>query len=77
MREVKNQKMRKEIAKRNLCLYEVAERIGINPTTFQVWIRTEFTPERKARVQAALDSFDAENTTNKDVKNEQKQESRV
>lgn len=76
MREVRNQEMRKEIAKRNLCLYEVAERIGINPTTFQVWIRTEFTPERKARVQAALDSFDAENTT-KDAKNEQKQESRV
>lgn len=69
MREVKNQKIRREIAKRGLCLYEIAEIIGINPTTFQVWIRTELTPARKAKVQAALDRFDADNTTKKDVAN--------
>lgn len=60
VRVVRNKELREEIKKRNLYMWEVAELVGIHATTFMMWLRTDITPERKARVDEALKKYDAE-----------------
>lgn len=52
-----NMEVRKQIEQKRLRYYEVAEAAGIAAQTFSVWMRTELTPERKERVQKAIDSL--------------------
>jgi hypothetical protein len=53
-----NMDIREQIANKHIYYYELADAIGISPYTLSVWLRTELTPDRKARVQKALASFE-------------------
>lgn len=54
---MKNKNIRSEIEKAGLRYWQVADKIGISPATFCVWLRHELTGERLERVQAALDAL--------------------
>ena len=58
MMKMNNEEIRKQIEKKRLKYYEVARAVGINPQTFSGWLQTELTPERRERVQKALDSIE-------------------
>ncbi len=55
-----NQKIRKSIEDNRLKYYEVAAACGISSSTFSVWLRKEFTPEREQTVLKAIDSIVSE-----------------
>ena len=57
MMKMNNEEIRKQIEKKRLKYYEVARAVGINPQTFSGWLQTELTPERRERVQKAIDSI--------------------
>ena len=57
MMNLANLEIREAVEKNRLRYYEIAEKIGITPWTLSVWMRTELTPERRERVQKAIDSF--------------------
>lgn len=52
-----NQKIRQAIAKHRIKYYEVAAACGVSSSTLSVWLREEFTPERRQRVLKAIDSI--------------------
>ena len=54
-REVANKQIRNRIAKSKLKCWEVASTLGINSSTFSVWLRQEMDPEHKRLVNDAID----------------------
>lgn len=52
-----NHEIREQIERKRIRYYEIATKLGITASTFSVWLRTELTPERRAKVQEAIDSF--------------------
>lgn len=52
-----NQDIRKAINEKGLAHYEVANALGIAPTTFSSWLLTELAPERKERVLEAIRTY--------------------
>lgn len=54
---MKNKNIRNAIEKAGLRYWQVAEAIGISPTTLCIWLRQELTGERLERVQAALEAL--------------------
>lgn len=52
-----NHEIREQIDRKRIRYYEIAAKLGITASTFSVWLRTELTPERRAKVQEAIDSF--------------------
>ena len=52
-----NIEIREQIEKKRIRYYEIAEKVGITAVTLSVWLQTELTPERRERVQKAIDSF--------------------
>lgn len=54
---MQNMEIRELMRKRRIRHYEIAEKLGINETTFCRWLRKEFTPERKQQVIAAIESI--------------------
>lgn len=51
---MQNKELRKAIEQARLPYWQVADAIGIHPTTLCVWLRHELTGERLARVEAAI-----------------------
>ena len=51
---MENLEIRKEIEKRRIKYYEVANKIGITPYTFSHWLQKKLTPEQEERTQRAL-----------------------
>lgn len=49
-----NQKIRELMYQEHLKNWQVANAIGIYPSTLSVWLRTELSDERKERVEKAL-----------------------
>lgn len=37
--------------------WEIAKEIGVYPSTFTVWMRTEMSDERRQKVEAAIDAI--------------------
>lgn len=58
MMKMNNEEIRKQIEQKRLRYYEVAKAAGITAQTFSVWLQEELTPERRERVQKAIDSFE-------------------
>lgn len=52
-----NTEIRNEMKKRDIRQYEVANELQLAPGTFAHWLQTELTPEKKARVLAAIESI--------------------
>lgn len=50
-----NIRIRKMLLVNNIKNYELADKIGIYPSTLNVWMRTELTGNRLERVEKALD----------------------
>ena len=50
----RNEEIRKEIEKRRLKYFEVAEACGVSQYTFSHWLQVELKPEQKARVIKAI-----------------------
>lgn len=53
-----NTEIRNEMKKRNICQYEIANKLQLAPGTFAHWLQSELTPERKERVLAAIESIE-------------------
>ena len=49
-----NKKIRRQIADAGLRHWQIADFIGISPSTLTIWLRHELTGERLARVEAAV-----------------------
>ena len=60
-----NQDLRKEITKRGLFYWQVAARIGVADTTFSRMLRSELSPEQKARILKMIDAEGAADGTEK------------
>lgn len=68
MRQLENNKdLRAEIVKRGLFYWQVADRIGVSDTTFSRMLRSELSPERKARILAMIDAEGAADGTQKEM----------
>ena len=52
-----NQNIREMIYKNRLKNWQVANAIGIYPSTLSVWLRTELNEERRERVEKALNQL--------------------
>lgn len=52
-----NQTIREIIYKNRLKNWQVANEIGIYPSTLSVWLRTELNDERRERVEKALEQL--------------------
>lgn len=64
MRQLENNKdLRAEIVKRGLFYWQVAARLGISDTTFSRMLRSELSPERKARILEMIDAEGAADGT--------------
>lgn len=57
---MKNMDIRIAIANKRLKYYEVAEACGISECTFSRWMRSEMSPERKKKVQKAIEDITKE-----------------
>lgn len=49
-----NKEVRERIRAARLRHWEVAEAAGIAACTLSIWLRTPLTPERRARIEAAI-----------------------
>lgn len=54
---MKNKEIRRQIESVNLHYWEIAEAIGIHPSTLSLWLRKELEGEQLEKVQAAIDSL--------------------
>ncbi len=54
-----NADIRTAIRERDLCQYQVAEKIGVSEFTFIRWMRNELSDERKQRILAAIKELSA------------------
>lgn len=54
---MKNKEIRRQIESVNLHYWEIAEAIGIHPSTLCLWLRKELEGEQLEKVQAAIDSL--------------------
>ncbi|MCD8119425.1 MAG: hypothetical protein LUE29_08110 [Lachnospiraceae bacterium] len=54
---MKNKEIRKQIEQAGLRYWQVAEAIGIYPSTFCIWLRQELTGSRLERVQKAIEEL--------------------
>ena len=52
-----NVEIRRAIFENDIKKYRLAEKLGINWVTLSRWFQTEMSPERKARVLAAIDEL--------------------
>lgn len=52
-----NKDVRKAIRAKGLKNYEIANQLGIKPTSFARWLQSEMPQERKERVLAAIESI--------------------
>lgn len=55
-----NKNIRNKILINGLKYWEVAHAIGISPSTFTVWLRTELDAEKKAVVLASIEKLKGE-----------------
>ena len=55
--EKANKEIRELLAKRRIRQFEVAGQLGITEFTFSRWMRTELSPERKAKVESAIEDI--------------------
>ena len=56
--EVANKEIRDLIAQKGIPYWQVASACGISNSTFSVWLRFEFSEERKAMVIEAINSIE-------------------
>lgn len=54
---LQNESIREKIYQNKLRYWQVAEEIGISPSTFTVWLRTELKEDKKKRVISAIDKL--------------------
>lgn len=56
-----NENVRLLIGKNLLKYWQVAEKVGISPFTFSVWLRTPLSDERKQRIEEAIKELTSTN----------------
>lgn len=54
-----NTDIRTAIKEKQLCQYQVAEKIGISEFTFVRWLRKELSEERKQQILTAINELSA------------------
>jgi len=54
-----NSDVRKAIADRGLCIWQVADLIGCHYMTLNGWLRVPLTAERRERIENALAQYDS------------------
>ena len=57
MNEQRNMRLRTAAKNKNVNLWEVAERFGVNDATFSRWLRQEFTPEKMREALKIIDDI--------------------
>ena len=57
----KNLKIRKLVSDADLYLWEVADAVGVSPTTITNWLRHTLTPDRERKILAAIDKLNRRN----------------
>lgn len=57
---MRNKEIRSDIKKSGLKYWQVAEKIGINRSTFSEWLRYELTGERLEQVKKAIEELKQE-----------------
>lgn len=55
--KLNNLDIRERIEQKRLKYYEVAHECGITPVTLSVWLQTELTPDRRARIESAIENI--------------------
>lgn len=63
---MKNLDIRKTIRILGLKHWQVAEAIGVSEGTFCIWLRTELSPERRSRIEHALEQLKTEGSYGKE-----------
>lgn len=61
MRTVNNTDIRVKIALSGFTNYQIAEQVGVHPTTFSTWLSGDLSPMRLARIEKALETLQATN----------------
>lgn len=54
-----NTRLRKDMAAAGVRMWQVADKIGINATTFTVWMRKPLSPDKEAKTVAAIEQLAA------------------
>lgn len=55
-----NEQIRKAANEKGVNLWEIAERFGVNDTTFSRWMRKDFLPDRRDQALKFVDEIAAE-----------------
>lgn len=63
---MKNLDIREAIEKAGLKHWQIAEAVGVSHYTFCVWLRTELSPERRSRIEHALEQLKMEGSYDKE-----------
>lgn len=58
--KIANQDIKNEIKAAGLCLWHVADKLGICDSRFSVKLRHEFSPEEKAKIRSIIAELKAE-----------------
>ncbi len=60
MMKICNQDIRNEVKAAGLCLWQIADKLGIGDSRFSVHLRRELSPEKKAKIRAIIAELKAE-----------------
>ena len=52
-----NKEIREKARAKGVNHWEIGERFGVNGTTFSIWMRHEFSPEKKAQALEYIDQI--------------------
>ena len=61
MKTVKNLDIREEAQKAGVCLWEIAEKLGMRDNAFSCKLRKELSDEEKAKIRAIIAELKGEN----------------
>lgn len=65
MKKKPNHKLRAELSRNGLYIWQLAEAVGVHETTMTKWLRTPLNDEQQARVDGALNQLiEAEKVAN-------------
>ena len=57
----KNLRIRKLVSDAGMYLWELADAVGVSPTTLSTWLRHTLTPDKEQRILAAIDKLNRRN----------------
>ena len=52
-----NEEIKALLKSKGLFYWQVAEQLGVSESTLLRWMRTEFTADRKAKIEAAIEAM--------------------